>query len=414
MKRMKNIALFAIVFAVLFSFASSVKALEVKSENNLVEEGTGHTFLYYPEDSQTKVSLAFAWAALNADGTVVYCAKVTSLWPGGGGIGYDDPTDPMAPGLIYLLQKSKELEQNGQLNNENRFIIQGAIWLYLANSGHFENEDSLIDEHGVLPRMRELVAQAKAATYSSVNQGTVGDVSTYNGGVMSLNDSKDYYVSSLIPSVVTGVDTYSVSVSGVNGAVIVPQSGSDASAIPANQGFYVKVPYANGQNLNKQVTVSVTVQTNAWYVSPVATYDAYQDIIGLFDTKKPVTKTFTLRTAETVCVDYVIVGNTIPDPALTDPTPEKKCYEKGINYNQENKLTTRTKCVFKGWNTSSDLTGEWIDGTALNNDMTLYGAWDCPSVVVPPTAAQAPFIVAGLGLIGAAGVLGYRVYNKKK
>lgn len=136
-----------------------------------------------------------------------------------------------------------------------------------------------------------------------------------------------------------------------------------------------------------------------------------QKVVALYDeTPEPEPE------PEKVCVDYVIVGETRPDPAKTDPTPGKNCYDKGTKYNQEKELTTRvSNCKFNGWYTKKDLTGKWTDGTALNNDMTLYGAWDCGTPVkVPATAANTPLIILGVGLvIIAAGVVVY-IYRDKK
>lgn len=417
MKKFKNFALFAVVFAVLFSFMSPAKALNIVNDGVILTDDN-QRFIVGLSDAELQ---KFTWLKLRADDsnhTIVYCADRNVSWPNDGesGISYNSEIDSMDPGLIYILQRYPSP------SNEERYVTQGAIWLYqdakqngYSQASTFPGVTDANDPHGVIQKMRSLATAALNISSSDINSGngTIGDLSVIDNSSMTLSSDKDYYISDLLPAFVSGVATYAVSVSGVDGAVVIPQSGSDVSAIPASQGFYVKVPYSNGQNINKTVTVSVTIQTSAQFISPVGTTGTYQRVIGLFSDTKPVTKTFKLKTAETVCVDYVIVGNTIPDPALTDPTPEKKCYEKGINYNQEKELTTRTKCVFKGWNTSRDLTGKWVDGTALNNDMTLYGAWDCPTVIVPPTAAQAPFIVLGIALIGAAGFVGYRVYNKK-
>ena len=85
-------------------------------------------------------------------------------------------------------------------------------------------------------------------------------------------------------------------------------------------------------------------------------------------------------------------------------------------YNQEKELTTRQEnCKFDGWYTNEDLTGKWTDGTALNKDMTLYGAWDCgTTVTVPNTAATLPLIILGVGLVIIAGGVAIVVYRDKK
>ena len=177
-------------------------------------------------------------------------------------------------------------------------------------------------------------------------------------------------------------------------------------------GFIVRVPSSAGTNNN--VKVSISVKTKAHMISPVGN-DGYQRVIGLSNVDKDISESVVLKTSSKVCVDYVIVGNVKPDPALTDPTPEKTCYDKGTKYTQEGELTTKTNCKFNGWYTKDILTGKWTDGTNLNEDMTLYGAWDCPAVVnVPKTAANTPFIILGFGLISIVAGFGYYLLREKK
>ena len=139
--------------------------------------------------------------------------------------------------------------------------------------------------------------------------------------------------------------------------------------------------------------------------------------------EKTVTLTAKVSTPTTpgkpsVCVEYVIVGNVIPDPALTDPTPGKNCYDKGTKYTQESVLTTRQKtCKFKGWFTKETLTGKWIDKTALNKDLILYGAWDCEkgtTIEVPATAANTPIMILAVGSVIIIAGMGVYFYRSKK
>ena len=192
----------------------------------------------------------------------------------------------------------------------------------------------------------------------------------------------------------------------------------------SNEKFIVKVPASSiSKTTNLSVNVSATGEVNKAYIYSPA--DAsYQKVATLYTDQvkleKAITLTATVKASgkPSVCVEYVIVGNVIPDPALTDPTPGKSCYDKGTKYTQETVLTTRQKtCKFKGWYTKETLTGKWTDGTALNKDLILYGAWDCEkgtTIEVPATAANTPLMILAFGsIIIIAGVSVYAYRSKK-
>ncbi len=139
----------------------------------------------------------------------------------------------------------------------------------------------------------------------------------------------------------------------------------------------------------------------------------YQDVVALYAPDPEPTPD---PEPEEVCVEYEIVGNVRPDPAKTDPTPGKECYNKGTEYDQKKELKTRqSNCKFNGWYTNSNLTGRWTNGTALNNNLKLYGAWECGTpVIVPATAANTPLIILGVGLTAIAIGAGVYIYRDKK
>ena len=159
---------------------------------------------------------------------------------------------------------------------------------------------------------------------------------------------------------------------------------------------------------------SSSSDTKAYIFAP--SDSTVQRVVALYTETTPTPDPEPTPEPEKVCVDYVIVGNVIPDPAKTDPTPSEKCFNKGTEYDQEKGLTTRqSNCKFNGWYTKSNLTGKWTNGTALNNNLTLYGAWDCGTPVkVPATAAQTPLIILGVGLTAIAIGAGVYIYRNKK
>lgn len=411
---MKKINLFLVSILMMFSFIGSSMAADV------VDDGLMAFFTLTSQDDIDACSRAEnpscpnAWQKLKtSDNQVVYCRDVNKDWPkNGDGVEYSDDIDPMDAGLIYILENgypNKNIVDGGE---KDRYITQGAIWLYSTNSTTFTNNFG--DPDALLPKMQELVSAAKASNVNSkINSGVINGF-TVSSNEMTLSSDGNYYVSSVIKPQISGASTYNVTVAGgdiltAGGDVI-----SENQNISVNDGFIVRVP-AKSFNSGDVVKPLVSIKTKAHMISPVGN-SGYQRVIGLSTTEKEIQKELFLNVKKPqVCVNYVIVGNVKPDPTLTDPTPEKKCYDKGTKYNEENELTTKTNCKFNGWYTKDILTGKWVDGTELQNDMTLYGAWNCPAVVdVPKTAASSPLIIVGIGFVAIAYGAGYYLLRANK
>lgn len=386
-----------IVVAILFMFvgAAPAFALDVIDEG-VLRDDNGQTFFIPTQAGDT----SYNWVGLKtSDGRVAYCYDVTLTWPSDGdSIDYSDTIDQLDPGVIYILENGAVDPINP--SKQERWVTQGAIWLYRTKGSRFETD--YIDTYNLFPKMLELVEGAKQAKINgNVNSGVINSIQLTNDNLIL---DGDYYVSSDITPDVKGVDYYSVSLSGAAGAEIVSDSGS---TIPAGSSFKVRVP---ASSMTGKVTVTVSIQTKAFIINP--SNNGFQRVVSLNDVTRTVSEDVAL--SPKVCVDYKIVGNVIPDASLTDPTPGKNCFEWGTPYDQEKELTTRTDCTFKGWFTKDELTGKWIDGTALNKDMTLYGAWDCPQVQVPPTAAGSSLIIVGAGLTLIAVCGGVYFFKNKK
>lgn len=408
---MKKIGLIVMSFLMMIVCIGSTKAADI------VDDGV---MAYFELTNQADIeactrtenpSCANGWSKLKtSDNQVVYCRDIDKIWPSDSdGVQYADEIDPMDAGLIYILENGYPNKTIVDGGDKDRYITQGAIWLYVTGSNNFTNNFG--DPENLLPKMQELVSAARSSDVSEkINSGVISGISV-DSNKMTLNNEGNYYVSSVITPQITGASKYSVSLS--NGEVLSTSGSLVNSELNVGDGFIVRVPSSAGTNNN--VKVSISVKTKAHMISPVGN-SGYQRVIGLSTNDKTISKDLVLTTTNSeVCVDYVIVGNVKPDPSLTDPTPEKKCYDKGTKYNQENELTTRTDCKFNGWYTKDILTGKWVDGTSLNNDMTLYGAWDCPTVVdVPKTAANTPLIILGVGLVSIMAGFGYYMSTEKK
>ena len=362
----------------------------------------------------------YGWAKFKtSDGKTAYCMDLKKKWP--------EKTTNVSlqkegdAGLTYILQNGypyKTIKGNGE---QDRFITQAAVWWYLSDTGQTDKlsadfTTNAADPYGIRPYIQKLVNEAKSAKASAEAKLEV-NVSNSN---MTVSSDGKYFVSSEIAPTLTGVKTYKVSVEGApSGSIVTDTKGTTKNTFNAGEKFLVKIPVnALGKTTTIKVKVSATTSTSKAYIyQPTDT--SFQRLVALYTDDNELSKTVNL-TAKVdnpkVCVDYVIVGDVKPDPNLTDPTPGRSCYDKGTKYNQEKELTTRQEgCKFNGWYTKDDLTGKWKDGTALNNDMTLYGAWDCGTVItVPNTASKLPLTILGIGLLIIAGGVAVVIYRDKK
>ena len=358
------------------------------------------------------------------DDKVAYCVDLGKNWsPDGTPVTLLKEADA---GVRYILENGYPYKYPYSGNADaSRYITQAAVWWYLADTGQTSklSEDfttNSADTYNVRPIIKHLVAGAKSAKATADPRLNVNASNTE----MTLSSDKKYYVSNEISVSLTGASTYKVSVSGAEGVVVTNASGEAKSEFSSNEKFIVKVPVSS---ISKTTNLSVNVSsssnvTKAYIYSPGDA--SYQKVAALYTEEVKLEKTITLSAKvitpgkPSVCVEYVIVGNVIPDPALTDPTPGKSCYDKGTKYTQESVLTTRQKtCKFKGWYTKETLTGRWTDGTKLDKDLILYGAWDCEkgtTISVPATAANTPFMILGVGSVIIIAGVGVYFYRSKK
>lgn len=360
----------------------------------------------------------YKWAKFRtSDGKVAYCMDVEKKWPEKStNLSLVSEADNA---VRYILENGYPYKSITGNNDQDRFITQAAVWWYLADT----NQTSLssdfttnaADPYGLRDKIKALVTAAKSAKAATTSTLDV-NVSNTN---MSLSSDSKYFVSTEIAPTLTGTSTYKVSVSGADSAIVTNTSGTTQTTFKAGEKFLVKLPVDSiGQTTTLKVTVSATGVTNKAYIYQPSD-SSYQRLAVLYTDNNDLSKTVNLTAKldkPRVCVDYVIVGNVKPDPNLTDPTPGTSCYDKGTKYNQEKKLTTRQEnCKFTGWNTKKDLTGTWTDGTALNSNLTLYGAWDCGTTIdVPNTAAQRSLIILGVGLVIIGVGVGAFIYVDKK
>ena len=412
MKKMKKI--FGTILTLLIVAVVSITSMATiyAAPKNISVDREGVMVSYIGEN--------YKWAKFRtSDGKVAYCMDLGKTWP-------ERKTDLSLvgegdAGLTYILSNGYPYKSIVGNDDQDRFITQAAVWWYLSDTGQTGklSEDfttNAADPYGLRSYIQKLVSDAKNAKASSAPTLDV----KVNNSDMSLSSDGNYFISEEITPTLTGTSSYKVSVSGApSGTTITNASGQSQTTFKSGEKFQVRIPSnALGQTTTIKVTVSATGATSKAYVYQPSD-SAMQRLTVLYTDNTDLSKTINL-TAKVdkpkVCVDYVIVGDVRPDPDLTDPTPGTSCYDKGTKYDQENELTTRQEnCKFNGWYTSEDLTGKWVDGTALNNNLTLYGAWDCgTSINVPNTAANISFIILGVGLLVIAGGVAIIIYRDKK
>lgn len=382
------------------------------------------TFGVNAAPKSTKISLAgtnmpslvgenFNWDRLKtSEGFTAYCMDVNKKWnESGATMTYEGEADA---GIKYILENGYPNKSITGDETKDRFITQAAIWWYQDELGKDFTEG--IDPYGLLNTIKSLKDAAKSAKNEAETVSVDVSLSNLN---MSLSSDKKEYVSSEIAPTVKGASSYTVTVTGLTGATVTDVAGTAKETFNAGEKFIIRFPSNSiGKTSTINVKVSATGKVKKAYIFKPGD-GSYQRITSLYEEEVSADKTVSLTAkvdSKKVCVEYVIVGDVKPDPNLTDPTPSKVCYDKGTRYTQEKTLTTRqTSCKFKGWFTSSNLTGKWKDGTALQKDEILYGAWDCGSEIkVPSTAANTPIVILAVGLIAIAGGLGvYYVRDKK-
>lgn len=366
----------------------------------------------------------YEWNKFKIDDKVAYCVDLGKNWsPDGTPVTLLKEADA---GVRYILENGYPYAQPYSGNADaSRYITQAAIWWYLADTGQTSKlsadfTTNSADTYNVRPIIKQLVAGAKSAKAYADPALNVNSSSKD----MKLSSDKKYYVSNEISVDLTGANSYKVAVSGADGVIITNANGEAKSEFASNEKFVVKVP-ASSITKTTNLTVNVSADgnvTKAYIYSPAD--DSYQKVATLYKDEVKLEKSISLTATvitpgkPSVCVEYVIVGNVIPDPALTDPTPGKSCYDKGTKYSQESVLTTRQKtCKFKGWYTKETLTGKWTDGTKLDKDLILYGAWDCEkgtTIQVPATAANTPFMILAVGSVIIIAGVGIYAYRSKK
>ena len=197
-----------------------------------------------------------------SDGKYVYCMDITLLRPANNS--YVKVSETKDKGVAYIV--------NSGVNNANTndyFITQSALWLYLEDIGAMKNDvdnalknlrtyvySSQNDNNAVATKIRNLVSEAKKATSTSTEEGSLS-ITTSNVS-FALDSDEKYYVSNLIK-----ID------SDINYSVELENANSNATVEKVSNGVYVKVLASSvepGDTVNFTLKVSGTVTTTKTYI----------------------------------------------------------------------------------------------------------------------------------------------------
>ena len=425
MKKKKFLGLFGLfLLGVYFINLGITKA---STDDITVTRGSSLSYISVLDDDSGEYEPA-TWGNINFGTLPLYCVDVDKLWPLNNQQ-YTKTSSSDDKGLVYILENGYNGINNKTIvdgGNKDRYITQGAVWLYKYGSLH--NFNTAQDPDGLIPYMNQLAQEAREVQNGTRSYASTMSTSvTFNSAQTNMTLSDDKYVSEVITPTVTNATTYDVSISGVTGAKVTDTNGTEMTTFANGSGFVVSVPSSSiseAANLTVTVSASGTVSYINIYTSNTNP-ETYQSILMVDTKESSVSESLVLAinppVVKTYCVDYTIVGDTIPDASLTDPTPsDEYCYFSDHEYTQEPVLTTQTNCTFSGWHLTDTLTGQWVDGTPLNDEtindvqngyLHLYGAWDCPSVDVPQTAAGTALIILGIGLVSVS--LGTMLYVLK-
>lgn len=237
-------------------------------------------------------------------------------------------------GLIYIFNKSGVLGGTGIISKEtddtNRYketyATQVAIWLYMSEKYPEDSKYSLanyddsvsaeanlnviqnavtmevtlagvsaIDISSLYSRIRKVVDDAKSATpvvkNININGGTsismVGDDSFYQTSEMSVSSSSNDIVS------------YSVVVSGIDGAFVVNKDGEAANSFGPADTFFVRVPVQNVTTSTADIEVSVNALFNNYVNGSYYKRDGFQRVAVVTSNQAQVPKSKSISIVKT-------------------------------------------------------------------------------------------------------------------
>ena len=222
-------------------------------------------------------------------------------------------------GLVYILKNGYPEKSITGDNDKDYYITQTAVWWYLDEVTGSQNLGDYFKVSGSDPyNMRHYVKELVDAGLAHRNDpGSVSDAKlTIGTDDASFTLNNNYYVSGSIKATeISGVDSYSVALSGApQGTIIEKTAGTAVSAldyngafnINNNESFRIKVPKASAEANELSITVIAkatgAVAYNAYEYKPA---DSTMQHVALLEKEQKTVKsdlTLTLATSKVTVV----------------------------------------------------------------------------------------------------------------
>jgi len=334
---------FAVAIFAIFSIAvASMNNISYAAGEDLGTDFTFHqkqnatglaSFIYASgQKGTTRVNLLYADAAMTIR---AYCVEHNNDNIVDGVV-YTKDAEITDYSLLYLLSSGENYLKSQGVTDANAitWIMQSAIWVHMYNAAggngiastnphYIENvsvftsaTSLLIDEGGMTDTavsmgtatktpgalVSELVTKAEATT-------TPIDSLTLNKGDGSISkvENGDYMTSRISATASSNMESYTVAVSGIDGAYVVDESGNKLEASKVfnpSDSFYVVIPKDKVTETAQQLRVQATGKFNG--------LDGYYYKSGAHQ------KVVTVRTvpsAKSTGIEYEVVG--VPDTGMT-------------------------------------------------------------------------------------------------
>lgn len=352
-----------------------------------------------------------------SDGKFVYCMDITLLRPAN--TNYVKVSETKDKGVAYIV--------NSGVNNANTndyFITQSALWLYLEDIGAMKNDvdnalknlrtavySSQNNSNSVATKIRNLVSEAKKATSTSNDEGSLSIVTSNVS--FSLDSNEEYYVSNLI-KINSNID-YNVKLVNANSKVIVEEG---------NGGVYVKVLASSvepGETINLKLNVNGTATTTKTYIYnpeakgyqpvayPVVETKTLNDSISMRLTiEKPEEPEIPPKEGVTVEISKqdLATKKELPGATLTLKNEKGEVIDKWVSTNEPHIITNLELGIYtlteekapEGYTLSQETITFELKEYGVNQKVVMYN--EVESVVEVPVEPTSSFATMTTSIIG--------------
>ena len=253
-------------------------------------------------------------------------------------------------GILYILENGYPKKNIVRSTSESFYITQAAIWWYLDETqgvsirSDFKNSDNILVTNYIKP----LVDRAIAAKNSGYGTKEPSMKVTNEGTAMTLSKDESYYESSYITASLDGTNTYTVSISGVNGTILAAD-GTEKNTFNSGEKFKIRV---NAKDITENTNVTVKVNATGSYDSArvyTPSDNSYQRVVGLYSVDKTLSDSvnLTIKVQKRVCEftngKYYDKNGNVTDKATYTKQCKKSCeFTDGKYYDKDGNVTDKT------------------------------------------------------------------------